>query len=346
MGGSEIQCDIIAKHLLQMGHDPIYFAVNGTRDYEVDYEVHPSKLSVRSLISAIDLYDPDIVYWRFDKRQLLKSALICKYYGVTFIFSASSQRNLLKWGRYENMDFSSLRTTLNTLYNACTRPFKQRINYFGYQLVDGVTVLNSDFLHKIPAEPQVVIHDSMEDNTAEFEWGNPFVVWVANLKPNKNPEKYIQLADRSQLDIDFLMVGNIQNEQYSYIRDGENTPSNFYFLGSKTPTEVNGILKKSLFLVHTCNPEGFGDIFIQAWLMGKPTISLYFDPDDYISKHNIGIVSGDLKSLTSDMETLTQQEELRKRMGERALKVARKNFDPKKNTQNLMKFIKQVDSQI
>ena len=129
--------------------------------------------------------------------------------------------------------------------------------------------------------------DSVTDTQEHFEWKRPFCVWIANIKPQKQPEIYLKLASitKEKLpNIDFLMIGAIQNEQYRSILHSAERMENFYYLGFQPPEIVNGVLKKAICLIHTCKPEGFGNNFIQAWMQGCPTISLEFDPDNLIQK--------------------------------------------------------------
>ena len=93
------------------------------------------------------------------------------------------------------------------------------------------------------------------------------------------------------------MVGCVRNKRYAYFEDPAATPVNLHYLGPKTVAEVNGILAKSQFLVHTCEPEGFGNVFIQAWLQGRPTLTLEYDPDGIIAREALGAVGGTLAGL-------------------------------------------------
>ena len=90
--------------------------------------------------------------------------------------------------------------------------------------------------------------------------------------------------------------------------------------------------------VHTCNPEGFGNNFIQAWLQGKPTITIFFDPDNIIEEQNLGFYSKTFNNLVLDTEKLINDKILRDSMGKRAREFARENFIPKVNAKKFEVF--------
>src|SRR4030042_5006739 len=195
-------------------------------------------------------------------------------------------------------------------------------------------------MNKLPVKTQVKIYDLTTSNYKPFKWDKPFVIWIANLKPRKNPERYIELAANYQeRNIDFLMIGKIADPEYQYILNKANLPRNLHYLGIvQTNEEVNGIINSSLFLVHTCEPEGFGCVFPQAWLQGKPTISLYFDPEEIITKNKVGFVSGSPQKMVEDTENIIKNEKLRCSMGEKARELAITRFSAEvnvKKTENL-----------
>ncbi len=70
------------------------------------------------------------------------------------------------------------------------------------------------------------------------------------------------------------MFGAMNSKHYNWLKDKKRIPSNLFYLGKRGLFEINGLLATSLFHIHKCVPEGFSDIFIQAWLQGKPSVSM------------------------------------------------------------------------
>jgi glycosyltransferase involved in cell wall biosynthesis len=338
IGGSEIQCDIIARHLVSHGHLVTYVAVKSERhSYSSPYQVIPlSKFTRGSFRRVIEQTDPDLVYWRYNKKSLLTMATLCRGYRCKFVFSISALEDVQKWAYYPQSLFGKVKQMISG-----------RINYMGYHFVDGIVSLRKDFLPLLPAYPglkKTLIYDSMESGpVAGFRWEKPYVVWVASIKKIKNPELYVQAAERlSELPIDFLMIGQITDKSYYYLTDRDAVPTNLHYLGEKSPEAVNDILSRSLFLVHTCRPEGFGNNFIQAWLLEKPTISLFFDPDGLIESCRIGCLSRTLTRMCEQIQQLIEDPKERTDMGLRAGRIAREFFDPETNVKRYGAFFEEV----
>jgi len=289
IGGSELQCINIAKELAKRGHDVTYIAVNGLRGraYEVDYTVIPVDGDSGSIVSAVLDVRPDIVYWRLNKFHLFRSARAIKRQNIPIIFAISHINDTRRFHHY--FHHKDIMTRLRAVKHLATNA----INYYGYRYVDAVTSLNEDYLWKVPVARQKLVMNSVDMKKTPFYWPRPFIIWVATIKTAKRPEKFVELSRACvDLGVDFLMVGPLTDHKYQWVTEPGVSP-NFYYLGQKSLHEVNGIIQESLFLVHTCLPEGFGNNFIQAWLCAKPTLSLGYDPAGTIMREQLGSDSRD-----------------------------------------------------
>jgi len=345
-GGSEIQCDIVASQLTKFGHDVVYGIINAQKhSYDVEYDWIPIKkpfaVCFQRVLSSLK---PDIVYWRFDKYHLLVATLLARCYRATFVFHVSSFSDTERWlpsgVRVYNPKTDQKRefVSLTRLTLSKYRRFPGTVfNYYGFYLVDAVICEKDDDMGKLPVKTQVKIYDSVISNYKPFNWNKPFVIWVASLKRIKNPEKYIELAEHfRERNIDFLMIGTIQDPRYKYVMDKTQVPSNLHYLGVvETDEEVYGIIRSSLFLVHTCDPEGFSCIFQQAWVQGKPTVSLYFDPESIIEKQRLGYCSKTWPKFVEHVRELICNEQIRSEMGQRAREFAIQHFDAETNVRRL-----------
>ena len=202
-------------------------------------------------------------------------------------------------------------------------------NYFGFLQVDAVTSLNSRYIKYVPVKNKRVVY-----NTVYKEQGDivspqkPYVLWVANLKSTKRPEAFIDLAKRMKdSDLHFIMIGRMDITYQRYVENAERELANFKYIGGASPLEVNALLKTALCLVHTCKPEGFGNIFIQSWFQGCPTISYTFDPDNFIQLHGLGFVSGNLGRLAKDIKKIKNNPVLRQKLSDNSIHTATKFFD-------------------
>lgn len=327
LGGAEIQCDILAEGLQRKHHDVLYLTPSGSvgRQYECVYEVKPVADKAADIVDAVEKFKPDVIYWRAYKNNFYEVVKILnrKYpvlYAVSAVHDFDWRPSLTKG------DLLRPRHVLRTLRRSAMT-LKQVL---GYQYVSGLTTLNEDYLPMLPRMPKFYIPNSMRCDVAEFAWPRPYVVWVANLKETKNPALFVRLANElAGIGVDFLMIGRFCSEypDLKWIMDSSKTPDNFFYLGELPPSTVNGALSLSICHIHTCNPEGFGNIFIQAWLMGKTSISLYFDPGGFLEKNGVGLfAAGDWHRFVGLVRSAIDDHDLRGKLEYQAGQFARESF--------------------
>lgn len=350
LGGSEIQCDLISRNLTRMGHEIVYIADGSQKVNEHPYTVVPvEKLNFFSFLRNIKKYKPDIIYWRRNKTKLMQGVLAAKLKKVKFVYSLSHVKDVTKGNCVKVAYSGNIFCRGKQFLSGVKRGVGEKINLRAISKVDGVVSLQKCLLDYLPSEKfseqnSVCIYNSMEYSPSiDFVWDKPYIVWVANIKHPKRPELYIQLAkDFENSGVDFLMIGAIQNSDYNYILDKTKIPSNLIYLGSKPVHEVDAILQKALMMVHTCEPEGFGNNFIQAWYSRIPTLTVSFDPDNLIQDNEIGYYTGSYDVLKEKFAYLLENDELRCRMGTNAEKIAGELFVPELNAKKLEEFLSKM----
>lgn len=342
-----MQCDLIAKGLVEKGHEVIYGAVSLPKGFllesAIGYPVFSLDLSSYGIVkSFLEHHQPDIIYWRFNKHGLDKVIPAAKSLKIPFVYAVSHINDVTRFA-YKPIKPKSFLGKLKAPFNVLKQKLNSALQFHFLKDISGLTSLNSEFIGKLDAPFQKVIKNSIPMGSIPFSMPSPFLLWVSSIKASKRPEAYIELAKScGDLDIMFLMIGPIQQKGYEKILNEAQEMSNFSYLGQKSPEEVNGILKNALLLVHTCEPEGFGNNFIQAWMQSCPTISLSFDPDQIIQNEGLGYVSGSQKQLESDVRKLVGDEKLRKQMGLKAKKYAVDNFSAQRLTIEVEAFLLEI----
>ena len=341
LGGSEMQCDNIATGLSKKGHEVIYIAPAGsnTKDYGRSYKIVATASNAEAIAGAVSAAKPDIVYWRFNKYFLYKSAKAIAQKKIPLVFSISHISDTQRWTYL----IDPYKSPINFI-KAMKQGLVNALNYRGFKYVSGVASLNTQFLNLLPVKKQRYLPNSVDTSAVPFAWPKPYVVWVSNLKPQKQPDLYVKLArDLADTGVDFLMVGNIFYDDYNYIRSEHERLPNFRYLGPKTPQEVNGILDHCLLNIHTCKPEGFGNIFIQAWLKRKPTVSLAFDPGGLIAEQQLGgFGDGSYETFRAQVRKLIEQAPFREATGEKAYQFAVENFSIEKTVNEIEDFLLEI----
>jgi glycosyltransferase involved in cell wall biosynthesis len=137
------------------------------------------------------------------------------------------------------------------------------------------------------------------------------VLWVANLKPWKQPEAFVRLA-QALVDlpaVQFVMVGGAasgpgaQEWNEELLRNIQATP-NLRYLGPKSQEEVNELMARAHLFVNTSLDEGFANTFIQAWMRCVPVMSLHIDPDGVLNRESVGVHAGSVERLALTVRNL------------------------------------------
>jgi glycosyltransferase involved in cell wall biosynthesis len=351
LGGSELQCDVLAGEWVALGHEVLFGALDASPQdclaIERDYPVQgiPER-SMRWLLDVILAFEPDVIYWRAGRFRLWNGVLAARMANTRFVFSMAARSHAARWSYTPGGSDGSLVGEAKSGLLKARQLMRSRVAFEAYRAVDGLSSNLEELFDDLPDGPGITpnratIYNAIDPGySTPFQWPRPYVVWVANLKKCKNPDVYVEAARRlrDELDVDFLMVGGIHQEEYRYVAEPGRVPDNFHYLGPRTPEEVNAILAGSVMLVHTCDPEGFPGNFVQAWWQGVPTISLYYDPDGVIETHGVGRLSGEFDTFVEDIVDVATHPRRRDTMGQRAYEMACDLFDATRNARRYERF--------
>lgn len=349
-GGSETQCHEIAIRLLALGHKVSYAICHPTREtYDVPYSTCPLRGSLPAAFSAaLPALAPDVVYWRRNKRYLLRCLLAARRRGVKFVFAVSSIQDVRTFTKKQFLsgEVSLLRRVRRALAQLGSRA-KGLTNYFALSLIDGIVFQHSGQLPQGFRGRHAIIYNSYPQlEVPPASSSTPYVLWVGNLKKVKNPEYFLRLAsDLRTTGVEFRMAGAIQDPAYQrLLSDVSSLPSNFRYLGLQSQDAINSLMRGSLFIVSTSTHEGFPNVFVQAWLQRRSVVSLYVDPGELLATEKIGLCSGDYAAFKDDVSRLIADTDLRHTMGERGFQFAIAHCNPETNVKQLEGFLVKVAS--
>jgi glycosyltransferase involved in cell wall biosynthesis len=166
------------------------------------------------------------------------------------------------------------------------------------------------------------------------------IIWVANLKQKKRPEKFVELAKmfKNRHDIKFIMIGR-EGNRHTEFKKSIIELNNLEYLGEQPNEKVNLILSESHIFINTSDYEGFPNTFIQAWMRGVPVISLTVDPDNVLVREGIGFHSKTFEQMIQDVCCLVDDVALREKMGKRAQIYANNNHSIKNNISKIFEMI-------
>jgi glycosyltransferase involved in cell wall biosynthesis len=348
LGGSETQCDLIATGLAERGHAVRYVAIGGV-DPDLaapGYEVSPVDRSASAVSAAILAHRTDVVYWRAGTDLLAGSLRRLRRAGTgtvpKVVFAASHVNDVSRWRTPPSArPFGPARSA-----EIVRDRMRSARNHHALLRTDGLVVNNEAQLDLVDVRPRRFIANGVAAGGAPFEWPRPYVAWVANLKPQKRPEALLGLAEAlADLGVDVVMAGRVQVESYRWFEDASRLPANLHHLGPLASDRVNGLLAAALLHVHTCEPEGFSNVFIQAWHAGRPSVSLGFDPEGVIARLGLGAVcEDDERRFHAEVRRLVEDAVAREAAGARARTFALERFDTARNVAALEEFLTAVVS--
>jgi glycosyltransferase involved in cell wall biosynthesis len=338
MGGSQYQAKVLIDYLLAEAFDVeiYYLAVKVSPTHEpegyeiVQFSQGPQRYG--QFLDAFRLYDalsrlrPDIVYQQVGCAYTGIAAYYARRTGARMVWRVSSDRSVspphIEWWRlHKHVDQKFLEFGIRRadLILAQTRTQQAQLAA-NYGRSDVVVVPN---VHPRPARSG----DRKERALKQ-------VVWIANLKPLKNPAAFVRLALKfvSRKDVRFVMVGEEmlpRRGREEVMRLVASAP-NLDYVGGRTQEEVNALLEESHVLVNTSDYEGFSNTFIQAWMRHVPVISLNVDPDLLLSEGRLGRLARDETRLAREVERLLDDDELREALGRQCHVYAMQNHSDEK----------------
>lgn len=168
------------------------------------------------------------------------------------------------------------------------------------------------------------------------------IIWIANVKPKKGPERFIELARVFAAcdDVRFVMVGRAESERYQKTIDAQvDGLDNLEYLGELPIIQVNALLAEADVFVNTSQYEGFPNTFIQAWMREVPVVSLHIDPDDTLKRNKVGFHSVSMEQMVEDVRTLISDKARRREIGVRARRFALDEHGLDANMERLDDFL-------
>ena len=175
--------------------------------------------------------------------------------------------------------------------------------------------------------------------TAKERYKKQTILWCANFGKHKRPELFIELASKMEhTNYKFVMVGGHSNQQYVN-KLLENKPKNLIITGKLSFEEALKYFDDTSILVNSSLSEGFSNTYIQAWLRGVPTIVFGADPDNVITRHNLGWDVASIKEAVLKIECVFENFNSYHALSQNVIDYAQENHSIKKMTDNFLKAL-------
>jgi len=348
MGGAQYQAKCIIEQLVKSSNNyEIYYLARRvsedfkSNDYNVVKVAEPDGyrrygyfFDIFDLIKLLKKIKPDVIYQR----------VACGYTGIAALYAS---RNKCKLVFHIAHDTDVIPFDMNFTKDLPFKYLEKKLVEFGIRHADKIIAQTQNqsnlLLNNYNIKVTAIIpnfHPRPKENIVKKDGIK--IMWIANFKPIKQPEIFVNLAKDMQhfRHVNFIMIGSCGATHMSYLDLFNDIDSldNIEYLGSKSQDEVNSNLLDAHIFVNTSTSEGFANTFIQAWMRKVPVVSLNVNPDNILNDFNIGIFSGNYKKMLADLIYLVENPEVRLKMGESAQKYAFNNHS-EKNALKIQKII-------
>jgi glycosyltransferase involved in cell wall biosynthesis len=119
-------------------------------------------------------------------------------------------------------------------------------------------------------------------------------LWVGRVAEVKDPLSFVQLA-RLVPEARFMMVGAAGSEAEGLgaaVRAAAGETPNLELVDRRPHEELLRAYETATAVVSTSWFEGFPNTFLEGWARGAPALSLRFDPDEVITRNDLGYAAG------------------------------------------------------
>lgn len=349
-GGAEYQMQCLVDALAQTGRYDVFYLARHTdpqadeHRYRIVNVAGPAALfRFGYAMDAVPLYralkqiGPDAIYQRVASGYTGISGLYARNHGTRLIWHVAHDTDVTPGERLDGrnplrrfLEERTLEYGIRSATHIVTQTHQQAaLLKKNYGRAADAVIAN---FHPEPTEPP--------DKSGPLR-----VVWVANLKPWKQPDVFIRLAralsDRQ--DVRFTMIGAASQGSgdrawmEALLGAIEATP-NIDYLGELSQAETNRQLARSHLFVNTSLHEGFPNTFIQAWMREAPVVSLHVNPDAVLEREAVGFHAQTEANLAARVRALLDDASLRAAYADRARRHALRTHSLR-NTQQLMQLI-------
>lgn len=278
-------------------------------------------MDLPSLYRTLTTLRPDVVYQRCLLPFTGACAAYCRRHGAKLVFHIAHDRDVTPAGRFPRGPYGLLQAAA------------RRIGELGMRRADAIVAQTKRQAAQLRAayglEAALVVgnfHPLPDGETPAPPRERKRVVWIANFKSFKRPERFVDLAEalRDRSDVELVMIGRPgPPSQYGPLHERIARLPNLRYLGELPFDRVNDEIAASDLLVNTSDAEGFPNTFIQAWLRGVPVVSCFVDPDGCLSTAGTGVLVGAVERLPDVVRVLLDDPQSRAELGRKARAYAR-----------------------
>ncbi len=368
-GGAEVQANYLASELAYRGYEVYYICQTN----------NPKKIDGFGIVNNVNMYwlkpsgrfpwrdqnkyykpllkiRPDVIIQRLSSNVNYIIGKYCQKYGAKYYWVCTD--NLTPYKDFHVKKFKE-RYNLKRVSFLKYMIFLMNARIMDYYRNAGMKNVDCGFSQN--EFQRKIIKSTFDLQTHNMTTGHPIpenqcsvktqfkfqtVLWCANFGKHKRPELFIELARHMQhTNLKFIMVGGHNNK--TYVNDLlKNKPGNLYCTGQLPFKRALNYFDTASVFVNTSSPEGdgFPNTFVQAWLRSVPIISLGFNPDNIITRHELGYNVQTLIEGVEKLKFLLSDYEIYKTQSGNAYRYGCKNHSIQMMTDNFLNIINHEDT--
>lgn len=169
------------------------------------------------------------------------------------------------------------------------------------------------------------------DSEAHQYIGRSYVAWIGLFQKQKNLGCLLEVA-KSCPELLFKVAGEplYKNDPETETIVSELAElENVIMLGYLKRDEVRDFLSGALCLLNTSHYEGFSNTFLESFAVGTPVVTTAnVNPDEVISRHNLGMVAPDHMHLTQVLKELLVNADKLQSLSKNCFSYVRTFHDP------------------
>jgi glycosyltransferase involved in cell wall biosynthesis len=158
--------------------------------------------------------------------------------------------------------------------------------------------------------------DGLRSATEEFD-----AVWVGTVRGGSRRSKGVQellSLIRALPQLRIAVVGGLTASHVSKEAETLRGLPNAVVLGRLEHAGALDCMAKARVTVNTSPSEGFSNVMLEGWSLGKPAVTLNVDPSRLLSERGLGVCAkGDMHAMCSALHLLAKDDERRRAMGEK-----------------------------
>lgn len=193
-------------------------------------------------------------------------------------------------------------------------------NFYKYGLENASSVVvqnmqDSQNLLRFHKKFSKIIKNSFKITTTK-EPAKEYILWVGSARKVKRPEVFFEIAKNFPNEHFVMILSKSADIRLRNILLRESLMiANLKLIPGIPFSESQDYFNKAKLLIGTSLYEGFPNVYIQACIAGVPIVSLFVNPDSFITANNIGYVSnnsldvliGQITNLLADNNDYTQK---------------------------------------